>query len=68
MARKDSLVVRFPSTLIPVLLPTGAAYQVGDRIGVVGTIVTEPRTVIPGFTADLPQIAVALDSFSVPTE
>ncbi len=55
------------STLIPVLLPE-AAYQVGDQIGVVGTIVTEPRTVIPGFTADLPQIAVALDSFSVPTE
>ncbi|MCH8839619.1 MAG: hypothetical protein IH831_02890 [Planctomycetes bacterium] len=54
-------------TLIPVLLPD-AAYQVGDQIGVVGTIVTEPRTVIPGFTADLPQIAVALDSFSVPTE
>jgi hypothetical protein len=55
------------STLIPVLLPE-AAYQVGDQIGIVGTIVTEPRTVIPGFTADLPQIAVALDSFSVPTE
>jgi len=54
-------------TLIPVLLPD-AAYQEGDQIGVVGTIVTEPRTVIPGFTADLPQIAVALDSFSVPTE
>ena len=56
------------STLVPVLLPTGAAYQVGEQIGVVGTIVGEPGSVIPGFTADLPQLAVAVDSFSVPAE
>lgn len=56
------------STLIPVLLPMETARQVGEQIGVVGTIITEPHTVLPGFTANLPQIAVAVESFSVPAE
>ncbi len=55
------------STLIPVLLPE-ATYRVGDQIGVVGTIVAQPRTVLPGFTADLPLLAVAADSCSVSAE
>lgn len=55
------------SKLIPVLLPAGD-HQVGDQIGVVGTIVTDPRTAIPGFSVDLPQLAVAQDSFAVPLQ
>ena len=63
-----SVVHAGESTLIPVLLPAGSVFQAGDSIGVVGTIVAQPGTAIPGFTADLPQLAVAADSFSVATE
>lgn len=53
------------STLIPVLLDK-ETYQAGDQIGVVGTIVAEPRTVLRDFQADVPQLVVAQDSFVVP--
>ena len=53
------------STLIPVLLDE-ETYQAGDQIGVVGTVVAEPRTVLRDFPAEVPQVVVAQDSFVVP--
>jgi hypothetical protein len=41
-------------------------YQAGDQIGVVGTVVAEPRTVLRDFPAEVPQVVVAQDSFVVP--
>jgi len=55
-------------TLIPVLLPAGSTFQAGDRIGVVGTILDQPSNEIPDLPADLPLVAVAVDSFSAPAE
>lgn len=67
-----AVVHKQASTLIPVLLDSLDAdeqsHQVGDEIGVVGTIVTQPRKVIPGFNLDMPQLAVAQDSFAVPAD
>jgi hypothetical protein len=60
-----AVVDQSESTLIPVLLDT-TTYQVGDQLGVVGTIVAEPDKVLPNFQANLPQLVVAQDSFVVP--
>ena len=50
---------------IPVLV-NRSDLSVGDRVGIVGSIVGEPRTAIPEYPADDGQVVIAHDSFSAP--